>query len=147
MSLSDWEEGRILTRHETKPKDVGRLLEAVERDLASSATEGVSHDWQLSIAYGAALKLATLALWGSGYRLVQGAGTHHHAIQSLRLTVGLDEGRIRKLDAFRKARNMATYERAGVASAEDVRRIQELAVELKEVVVNWLRANRKDLLP
>ena len=59
MSLSDWGRNGWLTRHQTSATEVRDLLEVVERDLADSASEGLSPDWRMSIAYNAALQAAT----------------------------------------------------------------------------------------
>jgi hypothetical protein len=51
-----------LTTHTTSPAEIRDLLDVVERDLLDSATERLSADWRLNIAYNAALQAATAAL-------------------------------------------------------------------------------------
>ena len=68
MSLSDWERNGWLTKHQTSSNEIRDLLQVVERDLADSASKGLSADWRLNIAYNAALQAATSALSAAGYR-------------------------------------------------------------------------------
>ena len=58
MSLQDWERNGWLQRHKTSPNEIRDLLGVVERDLADSATDGLSADWRMNIAYNAALQAA-----------------------------------------------------------------------------------------
>jgi hypothetical protein len=46
MSLSDWERNGWLTKHQTSPNEIRDLLQVVERDLADSASKGLSADWR-----------------------------------------------------------------------------------------------------
>ncbi len=68
MSLRDWLENGWLIEHQTSVQDIGGLLGVADRDLANSQVSGLSPDWQLNIAYNAALQLATAALAAAGYR-------------------------------------------------------------------------------
>jgi hypothetical protein len=62
-------------------------------------------DTQLGLAYNAALQAATIALAASGYRASR-ERKHYITIQSLTHTIGTDPVAVRKLDAFRKKRNI-----------------------------------------
>jgi hypothetical protein len=116
----------------------------VERDLADSAAAGLSADWQLNIAYNAALQAATAALAACGYRAARDQH-HYRIIQSLRETVGCDERFVATFDAFRKKRNLGGYERAGVASDADAAEMRKLAEALRDEVVAWLGRKHPDL--
>ena len=61
MSLSDWENNGWLQPHTTSPEEIKGLLDIIDRDLQECRAHGLSPDWQLSIAYNAALKCATAA--------------------------------------------------------------------------------------
>ena len=86
MSLADWERAGWLTSHSTSRQEIADLLAVVERDLADSAAEAVSPDWQLNIAYNAALQAAKTALAAAGYRASRQRSAHYRTIESLRLT-------------------------------------------------------------
>src|SRR6059058_1167830 len=113
MSLSDWERNGWLTKHQTSPNEIRDLLQVVERDLADSAAKGISADWRMNIAYNAALQAATAALAAAGFRASR-EQHHYRVIQSLRETLGTDAQTVNAFDAFRKKRNAAGYDQAGL---------------------------------
>jgi hypothetical protein len=145
MSLSDWERNGWLTRHQTSANELRELLQVVERDLADSATEGLSADWRMNIAYNAALQAATVALAAAGYRAAR-ESHHFRVIQSLRETIGTEAAVVATFDAFRKKRNVTGYERIGLVSDADAEAMRVLAVRLRDDVLEWLRKHHAALL-
>ena len=145
MSLSDWERNGWLQSHKSSPTEVRDLLAVVERDLADSAAEGLSADWRMNIAYNAALQAATIALAAAGYRASRDQH-HYRIIQSLRETLGTDASSVNTFDTFRKKRNAAGYDRAGLVSDADAKAMRDLAERLKTDVVQWLRKHHPRLL-
>ena len=115
MSLSDWLRNGWLTEHTTSRHEVADLLAVCDRDLRDCHLPALSTDWRFSIAYNAALQAASLALAVAGYRAAREAH-HYRALQSLGLTIGLEAADLRRLDAFRKKRNIGGYEAAGQVS-------------------------------
>lgn len=87
--MQEWSQRGWIEAHKTSREEIGNLLRIAERDLAQSDTTGLSPDWQLNIAYNAALQCATAALAASGFR----PRDHYYAIESLRFTLGLDRKR------------------------------------------------------
>jgi hypothetical protein len=116
-----------------------------DRDLVQSQTSHLSPDWQLNIAYNAALQAATAALAAAGYRAARQAH-HYRVIQSLAFTIKADRGMIEQLDKFRKKRNIGSYERAGAVSELEVKEMLALASNLRAEVEKWLRSNHPKLL-
>jgi hypothetical protein len=116
-----------------------------DRDLAQCRTPNLSPDWQLNIAYNAALQAATAALAAAGYRTAMEAH-HYRVIQSLAYTVKADAGMIVQLDKFRKKRNIGSYERAGAVSEQEAQEMFALAENLRAEVEKWLRSNHPELL-
>jgi len=145
MSLSDWARNRWLVEHRTSPREIADLLEAADRDLRDCVRPGLSEDWQLAIAYNAALQCATMALAACGYRASREAH-HHRTLQSLAYTIQVEPNLIRQLDAFRKKRNISGYEQAGAVSETEAREMRLLARSLRERVEDWLRQNHSHLL-
>jgi uncharacterized protein YdcH (DUF465 family) len=117
----------------------------VERDLLDSATEGLSADWRLNIAYNAALQAATAALAAAGYRASRDQH-HYRIIQSLGETIGADARLVTAFDAFRKKRNISGYDRAGLVSDAEVKAMREMALQLRDEVLAWLRRTHPALL-
>lgn len=60
-----------LIEHKTSSQEIAGLLEVADRDLKDCQNPGLSSDWQLNIAYNAALQAATAALAAAGYRASQ----------------------------------------------------------------------------
>jgi len=146
VSLSDWARSGWLVEHRTSPQEIADLLGVADRDLRDCARPGLSEDWQLAIAYNAALQCAAAALAVSGYRASRDAH-HYRVIQSLVHTIGMEPHLVRQLDAFRKKRNVGDYERAGLISETEAREMLALAQTLRKRVEDWLRQNHTHLAP
>ena len=143
--MRGWLRNGWLTEHETTGSEIADLLGIVDRDLSNCALPGLSADWQLGIAYNAALQVAVAGLAAEGFRV--GRESHHfRAIQSLAFTLGCDARIIAHLEAFRKKRNISDYERAGSVSTQEAREMIELAKRLRGELRRWLRAAHPDLL-
>lgn len=145
MSLHDWLKNGWLIEHRTSLQEIAELLGVADRDLHNCQTAGLSPDWKLSIAYNAALQMATAALAAAGYRAARDAH-HYRVIQSLAYTIRADARLITQFDGFRKKRNISDYERAGVVSDQEVKEMVILAGNLRAAVVKWLRTSYPKLL-
>jgi len=117
-----------------------------ERDLRDSQVDGLSADAGMNNAYSAALQFASAALAAAGYRPARGGDHHFRVIQSLTLTIGWTSARVDTLDAFRRKRNVSTYERAGSVSEADARKMHQLAADLRRDVLTWLHKNHPVLV-
>jgi len=99
----------------------------------------------MAIAYNAFLRSARAALAAAGYSVARGADHHYIVIQSLALTIRWPDDRIRTVDRFRKKRNLAGYETAGIVTAEEAEEMVELATQLRQDVYDWMLANHPEL--
>jgi len=145
MSLDDWLGNGWLSKHSPTRQEISELLAIVARDLRDAQTPGLSPEWKLNIAYNAALQAATAALAACGYRASRPA--HHYlAIQSLSLTIGLEDKFVRQLDGFRRKRNVGGYESAGTVSDHEAAEMLKLATDLLGKVKAWLSLRHPDLL-
>jgi hypothetical protein len=145
VSLQDWLKSRWLIEHQTSRQEIADLLGMADRDLAQCRTPTLSPDWQLNIAYNAALQAATAALAAAGYRAAREAH-HYRVIQSLAHTIKANPVLIAQLDKFRKKRNISDYERAGAVSEQEAKEMFVLARDLRDEVEKWLRSNYPELL-
>jgi len=120
------------------------LFGLAERDLEACQTADLVTDWRFNIAYNAALQLATAALAAAGY---EASRTAHHlrVIRSLEFTLALSPNKIDLFDAFRKKRNEADYERAGVVSDTEAEEMLALARELRVDVEAWIARTHPSL--
>jgi hypothetical protein len=145
MSLQNWLNNGWLTEHWTSSQEITALLGVADRDLTDCKTSGLSPDWQLNIAYNAALQMATAALVASGYRAVREAH-HYRVIQSLAHTVQADNELIALFDQFRKKRNISGYDHAGMISDQEAKEMVDLASRLRLKVEEWLYENHPNLM-
>jgi uncharacterized protein (UPF0332 family) len=145
MSLEDWLSSGWLTKHKPSPREIAELFGVADRDLTDSQTKGLSPDSQLSLAYNAALQMATAALAAAGYRAAREAH-HYRVIQSLTYTISAKADLVAQLDGFRKKRNISDYERAGAVSAQEAKEMFTLAKTLWKTVTEWLRKNHPELM-
>jgi len=144
-TLEDWFSYDWLVRHETSRQEIAALLAIADRDLATSQLPDLPADWRLSIAYNAALQAANAALAASGYRAEKSA-QHYRIIQSLAYTIGLDAATVERLDAFRKKRNISSYDQPGVVSEREAEGMIALAHAVRRAVQDWLKAGKPDLV-
>ncbi len=145
MTLKSWLDNGWLIKHEPTPQEIADLLKVSDRDLKDCEASGLSADWQLGIAYNAALQTATAALAASGFR--SGRDAHHHrVIQSLRYTVNADSKLVNLFDQYRKKRNIGGYDMAGMISQKEADGMKALARQLRIEVDEWLRKNHAELM-
>ncbi|MCG2716793.1 MAG: hypothetical protein L6422_11100 [Candidatus Marinimicrobia bacterium] len=145
MILQNWLNNAWLAEHRASSQEIAALLAVADRDLSDCRTSGLSPDWQLNIAYNAALQTATAALAASGYRAVREAH-HYRIIQSLAYTIKADADLVALLDQFRKKRNISGYDHAGMISDQEAKEMVDLANHLRQEVEEWLHENHPDLM-
>lgn len=145
MRLHDWVQRGWLTEHKSSCEEIKNLLGVVDRDLRECQAEGLGADWRFAIAYNAALQAATAALAAAGYRAAR-ESHHYRVFQSLEYTLKADPKLIHRLDAFRKKRNLSSYEMGGTVSDKEAKEMATLAGELRAEVERWIRAEHPELL-
>ncbi|MFZ5807535.1 MAG: hypothetical protein ACOY3I_10065 [Verrucomicrobiota bacterium] len=143
--MSEWVKNGWLKSHQTTSKQIGDLLEIVNRDLEDAQTD-ISNDWKFGIAYNAALKLCVVLLYAEGYRTEKNLA-HYRSIQSLPFILGKHKKNDADyLDACRNKRNIVEYDTAGVVSAKEAQELYDFTVELKQEVVGWLKKQHPKLI-
>ena len=145
MSLQSWHQNSWLVQHATSPEEITNLLGLSDRDLAACQVKQLPADWRFAIAYNAGLQAATAALAAAGYRATRD-NHHYRVIQSLEFTTTPDRRVIDTLDAFRKKRNVSSYDLAGSVSDKEADEMLKLAASLRADVEKWIRATRPELL-
>jgi hypothetical protein len=147
LRLDDLLAAGRLKRHSPSPAETGDLLALAERQLADAAATGLSPDGRFAAAYSAAITLATAVVRASAYR-VAGAPGHHRLTIEL-LPVFLGDGQRRGatyLDACRRKRNVAQYDRADTISLAESRALRAATRELQDEVLAWLTEVHPELL-
>ncbi|MGE5692234.1 MAG: hypothetical protein ACM3YF_00470 [Candidatus Zixiibacteriota bacterium] len=143
--MKDWLKNGWLVEHQTSRREIADLLGLAERDLSDCRAYGLSPDWQLAIAYNAALQAGTAALAAAGYRAARG-DHHYRVIQSLTFTIQANPKLVAEFDQFRKKRNISGYDRAGSTSEQEAQEMEVLARKITELVKDWIRKNHPKLL-
>jgi len=134
-----------LKAHAADKVEIDRILAAAERALADAALGNLSSDSRLDLAYRAIMQAALAAMLANGYRPATSEPGHHQLlIQALPKTAGISTERVRVLDAYRAARNLADYRGVPVSDAV----AQECATEAGSVLATvrtWVAVHRADL--
>jgi len=107
----------------------------------------VSPEGRFQFGYNAALAMASAALHASGYRTNSNVAGHHaNTVQSLQHTLGADVALVRKLDAFRRKRNLISYDAPLPVSDREAADMLALAEQLRREVEAWLRRKHSELI-
>ena len=145
MSLQDWVQYGWLTKHQSSREEIQSLFGVVDRDLRECHAQGLGADWRFAIAYNAALQAATAALAAAGYHATR--DSHHYRVfQSLEYTIHAETKLVHRLDAFRKKRNLSSYELGGTVSEGEAKEMAADAADLRCAVERWIRAEHPELL-
>jgi len=145
MSLDNLLKIKQLQVHVTSREAVKRLLEASRRNLDDAHIAEVSAENRFDAAYKCIMQCAMVALWANGYRTSTSQPGHHQtAIQTLPLTIGIDQSTVIVLDALRKQRNVSDYEGDPISDQVVIECIKQ-AENLYHTVIAWISKNRSDL--
>jgi len=146
MTLENLSKIGQLKAHETDPAEIGRLLEAAQRNLNDSSVESISLETRFDAAYKAITQSALAALVANGYRPDTNRPGHHMTVvQSLTKTIGLPGERVTVLDALRRKRNLSDYTGENIDEVSTENCIKAAEQMLAEVT-DWLKASRPDLI-
>jgi hypothetical protein len=139
-------DGRIKA-HTTSKSELDELRGGVQVKLTDAKSTSISDDTRFTIAYGAAILLAKMALSCAGYRLDSKSGGHHvTAFRALRLAVGSSADELAAFfEVCRRKRNEIDYDRAHVASRADADEIVKKADELEILVEDWIKRTHSSL--
>jgi hypothetical protein len=146
MSLERYVENAWLRREPTSRQEIADQLGIVGRSLSDAAVDSISDDLRFYTTFNAVLALANAALRASGYRTTTQPGHHARTIETLEYTIKAAPKLIRKLLAFSKKRNVASYDSAGSVSNQELEDILATADNLHEAITAWLRATHPELL-
>jgi len=114
--------------------------------MKDASVEGISDDLRFYTTFNALLALANTALRASGYRATNQQGHHMRTIETLEYTIQADSKTVRRILAFSKKRNIASYDSAGSISNEELKQILTTSESLHDAVQTWLKATHPELL-
>ncbi|MDH5186394.1 MAG: hypothetical protein OEZ20_06600 [candidate division WOR-3 bacterium] len=143
--LNEWVRNGWLIEHKTSRQEISELLAVADRDIKDASIEDLSLDAQFSIAYSAIVQCSKVVLAVSGYRVTR-ESAHYRSIQALAIILDISSDTIKKLNEFRKKRNIVEYDRIGSTTKKEVVEILTLAKEIKEQTKEWIRKKSPELL-
>ena len=145
MSLENLLRINKLQTHDPSRESVQRLLQAAARNIEDARVEKISGETRFDAAYKCIMQCAMVALWANGYRTSTSQPGHHQtAIQTLPITIDLDQRTVIVLNALRKQRNINDYEGDPISEQAVIECIKQ-AEQLHKAVTAWLAVNRPDL--
>ena len=145
VDLRDWLKNGWLTEHQTSRQEIADLLGVIDRDAAQCQIPGLGPDWQLNIAYNAALQVATAALAAAGYR----ARARPSIIASSNrwpILWASTRGESPNCRAIGRNATSATTSEQAVSRNKKPEEMIALASELRADLTAWLAANHPELL-
>ena len=102
------------------PAEIKHLLAIAERDIGQARIDTLHLDTRFSLAYNAALQLATAVLRSHGIRIRE-ARFHQQTFAELQTRLPTEmQGFAEYFDRARRKRNAAAYDRVSVVSERDV---------------------------
>jgi hypothetical protein len=127
MSFDDLLEKRVVERVGVTPREIGGLLAVARRDI-STAEHLVSHDldWAFVVAYNSILQLSIAYMAWLGFR-PRAEGKHYNTFQFMEEALPDDRTMIKRLQRFRRKRNVTIYEQPGLVSEKEARDVVEFA--------------------
>ena len=135
-----------LKDHAPTAAEVLRLLAAVDRNLADAAVTAVSDENRFDAAYKAVMQCSLAAMMASGFRPSTSEPGHHVTlIQSLPLTLGVDNATWVVLDALRRKRNGNDYT-GDVVTPDMVGECVAQANQLRKLLRKHLAKHHPELL-
>jgi hypothetical protein len=148
MSLEEWKRNHWLKESVATLSEITQLFAVVDREISDASVAGLSVDGQFMHAYDAALNLCTIALRSSGYSVVKGQGHHKKTIEALPLCLDKSFACIAdQIDIASRQRGQAMYDRTGVVEEQDAADLLKVALELRMVLIEWLKTKHPKLVP
>jgi hypothetical protein len=147
VSLENLVKIHQLQHHTTSAEEITRLLTAAESSMVDARHEGLSDASRFDLAYKSIMQCAMVGLLANGYRPSTTMPGHHQTtIQSLGLTLGIDNKVWVVLDTLRKKRNQSDYSGDLIEPAA-VKSCIEHAHALLTHTRGWLKQHRPELVP
>lgn len=140
-------ESRQLEELPAPDAEVAGMWAKAVRSFRSSSLPELDRDAAFTLAYQAALQLATALIRAAGYR-TRGEAHHHHTFAAVAaLALGELSEAARDLNVIRQRRHSAIYDWEGATSEQDLAAIRASTLRLFEAGHAWLASARPALTP
>jgi hypothetical protein len=128
MSFEELLRKRAVERVTVTPREIGELLAVARRDIRTAENlVAIDLDWAFVVAYNSVLQLSIAYMAWLGFR-PRGEGKHYNTFQFMEEALPDDRPMIKRLQKFRRKRNMSIYEQPGLVSETEARDVVEFAV-------------------
>ena len=146
MNLKDLLNQGSIKSHKTSREEIENLLELVRRDIRDAKIKTISTDRRFATAYNAALQLATIVIYCTGY-MPTGWGHHYTVFKALKMIMGKDyHDSADYFDSCRAKRNVADYRHTGDISESETDELIKEAEKFFDIVVEFIKKYHPDLL-
>ncbi len=137
---------RLVQAHKTSREEVQNIRSLIKRDIEDAQITELSIDRRFATAYGAAVNLARLAAFCTGYRILAVAGHHRTSFDAATIALGPDStGQCAFFDTCRRKRNKIDYDFAEVASESEVAELLEQVLSFQSVIARWISEHYPNL--
>jgi hypothetical protein len=144
MSLENLAKIGKLKPHSATREEAAKLLVASRRNLGETRIKGLGPETRFDLAYKSIMQCGLLALMANGYRPSTNEPGHHATvIQTLPITIALENDRMIVLDKFRRTRNLNDYS-GDIVSEEQAAACIRSAEALLSTLTDWIKQNRKE---
>ena len=127
MSYEELLRRRAIEPVTVTPREIGELLAVARRDIKTAENlVTMDLDWAFVIAYNSVLQLSIAYMAWLGYR-PRGEGKHYNTFQFMAEALPDDQQMIRRLQKFRRKRNMSIYEQPGLVGEKEARDVIDFA--------------------
>jgi hypothetical protein len=127
MNFEDLLRRRAIERVTVTPREIGELLAVARRDIKTAENlVTLDLDWAFVVAYNSVLQLSIAYMAWLGFR-PRGEGKHYNTFQFMEQALPDDRPMIKRLQKFRRKRNMSIYEQPGLVSEMEARDVIDFA--------------------
>lgn len=140
MSLEKWAEMHVLEKFFMPAQEIREFQDEIDKEITEFQISLLSNKTRYILAYNVTLRLAVIALYALGYRIIERTKHHYYAISSLSHTIGLEEKKVRALDKARQKRHENVYEAGDTVTEKELEELLVLVTELHERVKQLVRS-------
>lgn len=134
MSYEKLVEERAIEKVHISHEEIADHLRKANQDIETAQkVKGIDLDWAFNIAYNGILQTALTFMYFRGYR-PRGEAKHYNTFRFLEASFPSYTSKIDVLQNFRKKRNRAVYQVAGVVTENEARAIIVFSIDFfKEI--------------
>lgn len=145
MSFEELLKKRVIEPVVVTPREIAELLAVARRDIRTAQNLIMTDlDWAFIVAYNSILQLSIAYMNSQGYR-PRGEGKHYNTFQFMLEALPEDRVMIKRLQKFRRKRNMSIYEQSGLVGETEARDVIDFAGRYCEQIKSKLPREVRDM--